>query len=311
VRVVVTGSTGFLGRHLVTSLHAHGHSVTGLDRRAAAHEVGHFVGVELTALCRDARRALREADAVVHLAGCPGVRDTTADVGRRRYRDNVGSLRSVLGAVPVGVPLVVASSSSVYGGSVGGRASAENDALAPRGGYARSKVLAEALCADAARRGAEVTVVRPFTVVGEGQRPDMALHRWVGAALRGEPLTVLGSLDRTRDLTDVRCVVAALAALAAISPGGAVNLGTGRPVTLREMVEAVGVVTGAEPSVREVAADPDEVPDTRADVSRLVQLTGVQPVTDLLDVVGRVRDDFTSGADHRVDLTRRAQPVSP
>jgi hypothetical protein len=42
-----------------------------------------------------------------------------------------------------------------------------------------------------------------------------------------------------------------------------------------------------------------------------LELTGVQPVTDLLDVVGRVRDDFTSGADHRVDLTRRAQPVSP
>jgi len=105
--------------------------------------------------------------------------------------------------------------------------------------------------------------------------------------------------------------VAALAALASIAPGGAVNLGTGRPVTLREMVQAVGVVTGVEPSVREVAADPDEVPDTRADVSRLVALTGVQPVTDLLDVVARVRDDFTCHVGSRVDLTRRAQPVSP
>lgn len=298
--VVVTGSSGFIGQHLVSLLRSQGHQVIGLDRRPPPDDgPDRHVSCELSAPNAVAREALRRADAVVHLAGCPGVRDTGADVGHRRYRDNASALRQVLSLVPRRVPAVVASSSSVYGGSVAGRASAEHDVLAPRGGYARSKVLAEALCHEAASRGASVTVVRPFTVVGEGQRPDMALHRWVIAALAGQPLTVLGSLERTRDLTDVRDVARAFADLIESAPGGPVNLGSGRPVSLRQMVRAVGAVTGVVPVVRQAPAAREEVSDTLADTRRLVELTGRRPATDLLDVVARVRDD----------LDRRALPL--
>ena len=293
MRVVVTGSAGFIGRHLVTRLLSKGHEVTGLDR-AVPDDDGTYeqVRCELTHPGVRAASALRRAEAVIHLAGCPGVRDLAPDVEGRRYRDNVAALRTVLTLVPGSSSLVVASSSSVYGGSRRGRPSAEDDALAPRGGYARSKVLAESLCRAAQRRGALVTVVRPFTVVGEGQRADMALHRWVSAARAGEPLSVIGSPQRTRDLTDVRDVVRALADLAAAAPGGVVNLGSGRAVSLAAMVDAVGAVTGTTPVVRRLPAAADEVPDTLADVRRLVQLTGTRPVTDLLDVVTRVHDDL-------------------
>ena len=128
--------------------------------------------------------AFETADAVLHLAGCPGVRDDTPDVGRRRARDNVAVTGRVLAAVPAHVPVVVASSSSVYGGSAGAP-SEERDAVSPRGGYARSKVAVEQLCARRAAAGGQVTVVRPFTVVGEGQRPDMAVSRWIAAAEAG------------------------------------------------------------------------------------------------------------------------------
>jgi nucleoside-diphosphate-sugar epimerase len=297
--VVVTGSSGFVGRHVVALLSAHGHQVTGLDRRpdagqGAAARAGSYrhLLADLAEAGPEARAALAAADAVVHLAGCPGVRDSSADVARRRHRDNVGALRETLAAVPDGVPVVVASSSSVYGGSRRGRPSAESDALAPRGGYARSKVLAEALCRRAAGLGADVTVVRPFTVVGEGQRADMALHRWLRAAVAGEPLTVLGSLERTRDLTDVRDVAGLLVDLLELAPGGVVNLGSGVPVTLRRLVGAVGEATGTDPLVRVLAAGPHEVADTLADTARLVALTGRRPVTDVDDVVARVRDDL-------------------
>lgn len=293
VRIVVTGSSGFVGRHVVELLARRGADVTGIDRRPpGAHPA---LVADLSRPEAGVAQVLSRADAVIHLAGCPGVRDVGRDAARRRHRDNVVALREVLRLLPGDVPLVAVSSSSVYGGSRDGRPSHEDDPLQPRGGYARSKLLAEALCRQTDRR-APVTVVRPFTVVGDGQRPDMALHRWVSAALRGEPLTVLGSLTRTRDLTDVRDVAAALVDLALLAPGGSVNVGTGRAVTLGAMVEAVADATGTSSALRVVPAGLEEAPDTLADVSRLVALTGRRPSTDLADVVARVRDDVLAGS---------------
>ncbi|MGH8893391.1 MAG: NAD-dependent epimerase/dehydratase family protein, partial [Actinomycetes bacterium] len=158
--VVVTGSAGFLGRALVAELVSRGVTVIGVDRNPRVS--GDHLALTGDLLHRDEMVdvALDTADAVVHLAGCPGVRDTAADVERRRRRDNVAATARVLDAVPARVPVVVASSSSVYGGSRG-RPSRETDAVAPRGGYARSKMAVEALCARRAAAGGRVTVVRP------------------------------------------------------------------------------------------------------------------------------------------------------
>jgi nucleoside-diphosphate-sugar epimerase len=209
-------------------------------------------------------------------------------VAHRRRRDNVAATARVLAAVPPQVPVLVASSSSVYGGSHG-RPSRETDVLAPRGGYALSKVEVERLCARRATNGGRVTVVRPFTVVGEGQRPDMAVSRWLDAAGRGVPLTVYGSLERTRDLTDVRDVARVLATL--VEPGraptGALNLGTGRPRTLADVLAAVAAAVGAPVRSLVTPAAAAEPADTWADTRRLREVVGFVPETDLVDVVAR------------------------
>jgi nucleoside-diphosphate-sugar epimerase len=207
----------------------------------------------------------------------------------------VAATARVLAAVPPHVPVVVASSSSVYGGS-GGRSSHESDALAPRGGYARSKVAVERLCAYRAAAGGRVTVVRPFTVVGEGQRPDMAVSRWLDAAQRGVPLTVYGSLERTRDLTDVRDVARVLATLVepGRAPSGFLNLGTGRPHTLAEVVAAVAEAAGAVVRTEVVPASAVEPSDTWADTRRLLEVVGFVPRTDLRDAVARQANAMSS-----------------
>lgn len=297
--VVVTGSAGFVGRALVAELARRERQVVALDRRPQPAgdpaDAGGPSGPAPVVLTGDLLHrdelvdvALGSADAVVHLAGCPGVRDDSVDVQVRRHRDNVLATARVLAAVPLHVPVVVASSSSVYGGS-DGRPSREADPLAPRGGYARSKVAVEGVCARRAAAGGRVTVVRPFTVVGEGQRPDMAVSRWVAAALAGRPLEVLGSLERTRDLTDVREVARALALLADpdVAPTGVLNIGTGRPRTLAEIVDAVAEATGTRPATRVTPAARVEPPDTWADTRALQQTLGFVPVTDLTDVVRR------------------------
>jgi nucleoside-diphosphate-sugar epimerase len=288
VSVAVTGAAGFVGRALTRRLVEQGRRVVAVDRAWQPNTAGVTV---LTADLLDGdslvQVALREAEAVVHLAGCPGVRDSAPDVEARRHRDNVESTRVVAGLVPPDVPLLVSSSSSVYGGARFGRASRETDPLHPRGGYARSKTEAEQVCARRVVGGGHVLVVRPFTVVGEGQRADMALSRWAAAAVAGDPLRVFGSLERTRDFTCVREVCRGLTALLESGASGVVNLGSGSPRTLREVVRALGSALALDIDVRVEPAPHYEVSDTWADPTRFETLTGFRPRTDLVDVVRR------------------------
>lgn len=284
---VVTGAAGFIGRTLVRALAERG-AVVGIDRLPQPPVPG------LTRITADlldgdpaVLRALAGADVVHHLAGCPDVRDRRSDVAQRRYRDNVLATAAVLAAAPPDTALVVASSSSVYGGTRGERPSREGDRLRPRGGYARSKVLVEQLCDGRAQAGGQVIVVRPFTVAGEGQRPGMALARWITAARAGEPLTLLGSPERTRDLTDVRQVAAALIDLGGCPSGGTVNLGTGVGRSLGELVDAVARALGVQVRTAVAPAHPVEVSHTLADTRVLRRAIGWVPSTDLGALVAR------------------------
>lgn len=290
--VVVTGSAGFIGRHAVAALRAAGHAVIGIDRRPGVADADHqHLAHDLVDRHDDVRAALLEADAVLHLAGRPGVRDCAPDVARWRWHDNVAAAAAVLADTPASTPLVVASSSSVYGGAPrtpsGWRACHEDQPLAPRGGYARSKAALERHCAVRRAAGGHVTVVRPFTVAGEGQRPDMALATWIGQARRGRPFTVLGSPGRRRDVTDVHDVVAGMLAALAADVATTVNLGTGRTHTLEELTRAVARHTGVPHRTDLRDAGPAEVPVTRADTSRCQRLLGITPHTELDDLVRR------------------------
>jgi nucleoside-diphosphate-sugar epimerase len=285
---VVTGAAGFIGRAVVRRLLAGGDHVIAIDRRwlAPEHRLTVLTG-DLSSAGDSIRTALADADRVLHLAGCPGVRGAGPGLEARRRRDNVDATAAVLAAVPPRTPLVVTSSSSVYGGADAGRASAEDAPLLPRGGYARSKVTAERLCARRAASGGLVCVARPFTVAGEGQRPDMAIARWIDAARHGRTLRIHGSWQRTRDVTDVRDVAEALTRLADLAITTTVNIGTGVGHSLREMVDAVAAALGVDPRVAVRPADPAEVVDTLADPRRLGRILGWVPRTDLAGLVAR------------------------
>jgi nucleoside-diphosphate-sugar epimerase len=291
-RAVVTGAAGFIGSHLVGELAARGADVVGIDRRAARSlaPVEHR-RLELTdpAAHDELAHELAHADLVFHLAGRAGVRDCGPDVDSARRRDNGLATVAVLGLTPATTPLLVTSSSSVYGGArlLHGEPvpSLETDPLHPRGGYARSKVLVERLCSKRRARGGLVTVARPFTVVGPGQRPDMAVSLWLEAAFDGRPAHVLGSLERRRDMTDVRQVARALADLSAHPDVDVVNVGTGRPVRLGDVLSAVVGAVGRPVEIVVEPASREEPAVSCAGTDRLRQVLGWVPRTDLDDLV--------------------------
>jgi nucleoside-diphosphate-sugar epimerase len=286
VSVVVTGSRGFIGRSLVAALSNRGDVVVGIDRQPGEQNAAIEINADLLDRDDAVDAALREASAVFHLAGCPGVRDHGPDVAQRRWRDNVLVTERVLAAVPLHTPLVVTSSSSVYGGA-SGRGCRESDLLSPRGGYAHSKVAVESLCAQRVAAGGMVAIARPFTVAGEHQRQDMAFAQWIEAARRGDPLRILGSPTRTRDVTDVRDVTHALVLLGERGVSGPVNIGTGRAHRLDTLAAVVAHATDAQLAIDVVPADPDEVVQTRADTTKLRRLTGFTPRTDLRALIAR------------------------
>lgn len=288
---VVTGAAGFIGSHLVEALAAAGHEVVGIDRRAGIPAAAkHEIVADLASGSAVVADALRDADAVWHLAACPGVRTTGPDIAVRRQRDNVIAGATVLALVPAAARVVVVSSSSVYGGAIHDgvlRPSREDDALRPVGGYARTKAALEDLARERAAEGGAVTIVRPFTVAGERQRPDMALARWIRAASEGRPLTILGSPGRMRDVTDVADVVGGLTRIVERDAGGTFNLGAGSPRSLTEMASSVCDVLGVECRFNVEPAGPEEVAATWASIDRARELLGYEPRTDLMAIVRR------------------------
>ena len=118
---VVTGAAGFVGRHLVDLLTADGVEVIGVDRRIRVPRAATALRCDILDDAPALAAALRRADRVFHLAGAPGVREHGSSATARRWRDNVLATRRVIELTPDATPLIVTSSSSVYGGSTAGR----------------------------------------------------------------------------------------------------------------------------------------------------------------------------------------------
>lgn len=293
MKAVVTGSAGFIGGRLVDELVGRGYTVTGVDRRARPDSPDYrhrCMDLADDRQIDDLTRVAAGADVVFHVAARPGVRGRGPGFQRARQRDNIVATRNLLRVVPRVVPIVVTSSSSVYGGSLGGVASKEDDLLRPQGGYARSKVVVENLCERRRDKGGLIGVVRPFTVAGEGQRPDMAFALWLEALRQGGPVRLFGSDDRSRDITDVRHVVEGLIRAGERRLNQTVNLGTGVGHRLIDMARALIEVSGLEGRILRQPVTPDEVDTTLADTSRCQRLLGFLPQTDLHDLLRRQVD---------------------
>jgi UDP-glucuronate 4-epimerase len=316
---VVTGGVGFIGYHVTKQLLLRGERVVVIDDFSAAPypveakrknqqdllaEFGERVRV-ITADVSD-QGALKSAFAaagtigsVVHLAGIAGVRPSFSDPARYVRVNAEGTANVFQLCQAAGVKqLLFASSSSVYGNSTPLPATEDAPAVLPESPYAASKRSAELLAISLSRMapGMAIRALRFFTVYGPRQRPEMAIASFTRASLAGEPITMFGDGSMRRDFTHVEDTArGVLAALDRMTPGYRVyNLGSGNPIELRALIDAIGKATGRPLEVRSTPVPLGDVDATFADISRAREELGWQPQVDLVaglkGVVAWLRD---------------------
>jgi len=283
MKALVTGAAGFIGSHLCEALLDRRAQVTGLDcftdyyprsvkEANLASSLGRegFRFVEARIQDADLKSLLGGVTHVFHLAAQAGVRKSWGrDFGV--YSDNNVDASQQLLEACVGVPLhrfVYASSSSIYGDhvTIPMRETAVPQPVSP---YGVTKLAAEQLCyLYHVNHGVPATSLRYFTVYGPRQRPDMGFHRFISAAIAGEPITLYGDGEQTRDFTFVRDAVSATAAAGDRGvPGRAYNIGGGSRVSINQVLDIIGRVAGRPLNVRREPSQKGDMRDTFADTA--------------------------------------------
>ncbi len=294
---LVTGVSGFIGSTLAEALVAGGEKVIGIDsfldyypRSVKEKNLENLNGSERFELREGAlqemelARVLDGCDRVFHLAAQAGVRASWgADFAI--YTDNNILATQMLLEAAVGTRIrsfVFASSSSVYGDSAP-LPMVEDVPLHPVSPYGVSKLAAEKLCELYFVNHRVPTVsLRYFTVYGPRQRPDMAFHRLLKCAREKTPFHLFGDGQQTRDFTFVTDAVAATIVASERGRGGAVyNIGGGSRVSMLEVIETVGKLTGREVEVVMEQKQKGDMRDTYADTTAARRDLGYQPQTGL------------------------------
>ncbi len=297
MRALVTGTAGFIGSHLTAALLDRDAQVMGLDcftdyyarslkeanLDVNRHRKG-FEFVEGRIQDVDLRRLLSGVTHVFHLAAQAGVRKSWGRDFRVYSDNNVDASQQLLEAC-VKLPLqkfVYASSSSIYGDNVSipMRETALPQPVSP---YGVTKLAAEQLCyLYHVNHGVPTSSLRYFTVYGPRQRPDMGFHRFISAAIAGDPITLYGDGEQTRDFTFVHDAVAATVAAGDRGVAGrAYNIGGGSRVSINQVLDIIGRVSGRSLDVRREPAQMGDMHDTFADTSLARADLGFAPAVSL------------------------------
>lgn len=292
MRALVTGGAGFIGSNLTRRLLEDGHEVTVLDNLSSGYQrnIDAFPGVDFVHGDIRDENSVRQVTAgrsvVFHLAASVGNKRSIDDPLSDAEINVLGTLRVLEAARKAGVGKVVISSSAGIFGELKTLPIREDHPTEPDSPYGASKLCAEKEgLAYAKLYGMEVVCLRYFNVYGPSQRFDAygnVIPIFVFQILRGEPVTIFGDGEQTRDFVNVSDVVQANIK-AAMAPGvtGAFNIGSGTRISITALVEWLKLASGLNPVVRHGPPRAGDVRDSLADISSARKAFGFQPAVTL------------------------------
>ena len=316
MRALITGGAGFIGSHLADYLLDRDDQVILLDdlstgrlanishlngRADAEFVLGSILNADLV------DNVVSRVDTIFHLAAAVGV-NLIVEKPLESLMTNIRGTETVVEkAHKHGTRILVMSTSEIYGKNTSDSLSEDDDRilgspLKSRWSYSEAKAIDEILAYTYWReKGLETVIVRLFNTVGPRQTGSygMVVPRFVGQALRNEPITIFGDGTQTRCFCHVSDVVKGLVALSEHPEafGKVFNLGGGEEVSIKELAERVIELAGSQSSLEFLPYDiayeagfedmERRVPNTE----RARQLVGFEPSTSLDDIVRSVIED--------------------
>lgn len=302
--ILITGTAGFIGSHVAEYFLTNGYSVYGIDnfdsfysrnikernlKNISSHPQFRFVEGDLT----DAgvlAKLPAEINSVIHLAAKAGVRPSIQNPSAYIQHNIIGTWnilewmkeRNIL-------KMVFASSSSVYGNNPKIPFSESDSVDNPISPYAFTKKSCELMNYTYHHLyNMDILNLRFFTVYGERQRPDLAIYKFIDAALEDKPITLYGDGSTARDYTYVKDIVSGVAAAYDYVQAGKniydiINIGNNKPVKLMELVDMIYEITGKKKNIVHLEKQAGDVEYTCADISKAKKLLGYNPSTSMRD----------------------------
>lgn len=301
MKILVTGSAGFIGSHLTERLLANSCQVIGVDnfdnfydpevkRQNIALSLQNPNFQLIEADIRDAdsmdKAVACDIDIIVHLAARAGVRPSIEQPVLYNDVNINGTMVLLEAAKKYKVKkFIIASSSSVYGNNKKVPFAESDNVDFPISPYAATKKACELICYTYHNLyDLPMTCLRFFTVYGPRQRPDLAIHKFAKLIEQGKPIPVYGDGTMMRDFTYIDDIIdGVVAAIEKCSGYNIYNLGESRPVTVNDLIAELEKALGKKAIINRQPLQPGDVDRTFADVGKAVSQLGYNPSTQIAD----------------------------
>lgn len=288
---LVTGGAGFIGSNLVELLVESGWNVRVLDNLSTGY-LENLEGFEVEFIRGDVRdrellpRLTKGVDAVFHLAASIGNAKSLAMPQEDAEVNAVGTVNVLEAARRSGVPRIVYSSSAGIFGELLTPSIAEDHPQNPISPYGVSKLAGEKQAlAFAHTYGFVAVALRYFNVYGVRQRYDAygnVIPIFASRLAAGEPITIFGDGEQTRDFVNVKDVARANLFAAARAPrSGVYNVGSGSSITINQLAEECQEASGLRGTITYGPPRAGDVRHCRADIRKIRSDLGLEPNTDI------------------------------
>jgi nucleoside-diphosphate-sugar epimerase len=295
IKVTVTGACGFIGSHLTKQLIERGFHVVGVDclddnlysrsvkesRLKALKQLSNFDFANINIATDELDSSFSDSKFVFNLAAIPGQVLSWKLFDKYVESNILGTKKVIDSCIRNKVTKIIhASTSSVYGKFAVGDELQDTKPISP---YGITKLAAENLLfALTSSNNLDFTILRYFSVYGPGQRPDMAIQKFLTAIKMGQEINITGDGTQKRDITYVQDVVEATISASSITEKKQIfNISGGKQFTLNQIIDECFNVSGLKSKINYVDRPIGDQEETYGDISKAQKLLGFNPTFDI------------------------------